>query len=792
MQSCPSSRTLKDYLEGSLDDHASDTLEDHLEGCHLCLETLEYLSDRRPLATTESHQSTSAQAIAVLEEKLKEGVALEPPDEVEVASRFQFVRHCPDAKGGISELYVFRDLKLKRDVAFKVLRSTSTSQRRRFVREYEITSSLAEPGVPPVYNSGAFEGREYFVMKYLRGMTLEQRIEAFYQADPKQLSRNNKRFLQLVHAFRSICQTISYANQQEVIHRDLKPRNIQLDGDRTYVLDWGEAVVLGEHESRGMQGALRDPQQRRKLMEINGPADHEDQNLADTHKILDPALETLRGEGVGTPAYMSPEQATGAVAYIDQRTDVYGLGTILFEILTGRPPHLLKNSQGIDGLEIVRRIRHQIATGPTPRPAAVAKHDVPAELVSICRRAMAKEPSARFRTAAELVEAVDQWIENRPVSVHRYPVTQKFGMWLQRHRAATVATFLTLLATTAVCFAAYEYEQSARQAAISAKSEAEEQTREADDARKQKEKALELALQAKQKAIDSKNEALASEARAVEARNRAERLQAESEKARDESERARDEAERARVDAEAAREQAVAAREEANRQKEEAKELTRLLLATQDEVRRLEELIDEDRVALQNAPEDDPVRDELESDLQDSEQRLQSIEERFTKQLGLLGDYVSDSKVDRNGALAELIQAEAEQLGKMITAWNEVLYESARRHAEAAASAQNNMELTEQQRRERAATYSNRAKRDLEKATRLGFLLLPQNRDALRDDKSLQPLINEDDVRNLLKIHIPTPGTATTDKELPRFPLLRRFMPPRLNRLAEPRGGEQP
>src|SRR5262249_33006806 len=207
-----------------------------------------------------------------------------------------------------------------------------------------------------------------------------------------------------------------------------KPRNVVMgDFGVVMVLDWGLAK------------------------EVDRPDDEDDYrpvSLADEAR----AGATREGQHMGTPAYMAPEQAEGRLDLIDSRTDIYGLGTILFEILTGRPPHRGQNIQGL--------IR-QIATGETPRARAV-EPSAPAALDAICARAMARKRGDRYAKATEVAEDVQRWLADEPVSAYREGWSQRLARWSRRHRAwvQAGAASLVLVVLLTIGFA-FEQNRSA-------------------------------------------------------------------------------------------------------------------------------------------------------------------------------------------------------------------------------------------------------------------------------------------------------------------------------------------
>ena len=297
-------------------------------------------------------------------------------------------------EGGLGTVWLARDEKLGRNVALKELNekaAKSAKHWRRFQREAEITGHLEHPNVVPLYMSGINEktGRPFYVMRFLGKQTLAQAIAEYHGKianridEPLDLQR-------LLNSFLKVCEAIAYAHARGVIHRDLKPENIVLDNfGQVVVLDWGLAKLESDSEL-GTKMAL-------------AAGSHPDEN--------ENIFKTFDGSVIGTPLFMSPEQALGKLNEIDFKTDIYGLGAILFAILTGNAPHLNSNKSK-DGSLRVESFLQAIADESTPVPSDT-RSDVPRDLELICMRAMAHEKYARHTSASELASDVENWIAGR-------------------------------------------------------------------------------------------------------------------------------------------------------------------------------------------------------------------------------------------------------------------------------------------------------------------------------------------------------------------------------------------
>lgn len=294
--------------------------------------------------------------------------------------RFQTLR--PHARGGLGEVFLALDPELNRTVALKELlarRAHDPGSQARFLLEAVLTGRLEHPGIVPVYGLGRYEdGRPYYAMRFIQGETLRAAIERFHGANEDR-SDTAERALTFVRLLRSVidaCNAVAYAHSRGVVHRDVKPENIMLGPfGETLVVDWGIAKLMDQPESN--------------------PADWPTLKGREAEASL-----TMPGSVVGTPRYMSPEQAAGALERVGPASDLYSLGATLYHLLVGHSPF-----PGDDASEVLRRVR----AGIFPAPRRLRRTVDPA-LESICLRAMALRPEERHASALELARELEAWL----------------------------------------------------------------------------------------------------------------------------------------------------------------------------------------------------------------------------------------------------------------------------------------------------------------------------------------------------------------------------------------------
>jgi eukaryotic-like serine/threonine-protein kinase len=296
------------------------------------------------------------------------------------------------ARGGMGVIYRGRDTHLDRQIAFKFLLSQhrgDAEMRRRFEREARITGRLQHPGIVSVYDTGeTSDGRPYFTMNLVKGRTLAQLL-----LERRDIAGDLPHFLKV---FEQICQAVAYAHAEGVIHRDLKPANVMVSPfGVVQVMDWGLAKVL--HGEPVL--ASETPEVRPDRVEETRNGDFEE-GLT----VPESASGSRAGIALGTPAFMPPEQARGEVDRLDERADVFGLGSILCVIVTGQPPYIGNSYEEIHS----RATSADLAGAFARLDACTAEREV----VGLAKRCLAPEPDDRFRDAGEVAAAVTAYLES--------------------------------------------------------------------------------------------------------------------------------------------------------------------------------------------------------------------------------------------------------------------------------------------------------------------------------------------------------------------------------------------
>jgi serine/threonine protein kinase len=323
-------------------------------------------------------------------------------------------------EGGLGKIWLAHDTDLNRDVALKEIKATASASPeswRRFLKEAQVTGQLEHPNIVPVYELARRkeDDQPFYTMRFVRGQTLRDAIAEFHRRRAGKPAERLELQRQLLEPFIKVCQAVGYAHSRGVIHRDLKAENVVLGGyGEVILLDWGLAKVVGQPDGDGAEAA-------QPRVSLSAEAD---------------ATKT-QGQ-LGTPVYMAPEQIDARHGTVDTRTDVYGLGGMLFEILTGHPP-----APGENVSDVFRNVE-----AGNLRKARELDPTIPLPLEAICAKALAHHPAKRYRRPEEVAEDVRRWLVDEPVSVYHDPLAVRLMRWSRRHR--TLVASLAVLVGTAV------------------------------------------------------------------------------------------------------------------------------------------------------------------------------------------------------------------------------------------------------------------------------------------------------------------------------------------------------
>jgi WD40 repeat protein/serine/threonine protein kinase len=380
------------------------------------------------------------QRTAAMDTRMKAvlGGAVEPgnswavPAVEEHEGRYQTLRDF--ASGGMGKIILVHDRHIGRDIALKTLLTDKfgTATRTgaptaemltvpiiaRFLQEARVTGQLEHPSIIPVYELGyRADGSLYYTMKFVRGKTLQDVLKE----SPSLAER-----LPLLNHFLNLCQAIAYAHDRGVVHRDLKPLNVMVgEFGETVVIDWGIAKVRGQQDIHARN--LRESIRTLHIGEAEATA------------------KTVYGQTIGSPYYMPPEQAQGRMDEIDERSDVYALGALLYHILAGKPPYA-----GSTVREFLTKV-----VDFDPRPVREVEPAAPRELAAICQKAMQRKRENRYPSAKELADEISKYLAGGLVSAYDYRFSELFWRFVKKHRR--VLTTAGIAAVLLVTLGVYSY-----------------------------------------------------------------------------------------------------------------------------------------------------------------------------------------------------------------------------------------------------------------------------------------------------------------------------------------------
>jgi tetratricopeptide (TPR) repeat protein len=333
------------------------------------------------------------------------------------------------ARGGMGVVYRARQISLNRLVALKMIRPeglAAPDDRERFRREAEVVANLGHPHITPIHEVGEHDGHAYFTMRLAEAGSLGSHLPR-YADDPRACAE----------LLAAVARAVHHAHQRGVLHRDLKPSNILLDGEgRPQVTDFGLARRLDRDSELTQSGAV-----------------------------------------LGTPSYMAPEQASCQKGAVTTATDVYGLGAVLYALLTGRPP--FRAASVLETLE-------QVRSGQPEPPSTVVGH-VDRDLETICLKCLEREPERRYASASEVAEDLERWLRGEPIAARPVGITGRALRWCRRNPAlSALLVTIALLLASALSGLAWSNHLIAR---------------ERDEARRQRQRAEARSLQAR-RAVD--------------------------------------------------------------------------------------------------------------------------------------------------------------------------------------------------------------------------------------------------------------------------------------------------
>ena len=390
MSACPDVSAIAAFAEG----RGAPTVdfEAHLDACARCRTLVAIACGASTVPAAAPPPSGSDGTEPGLAAEVSAPTTLDLPPELE--GRYAALGPC--GRGGQSQVLMALDQHLGRYIALKELlpRAGDAAGRHllaaRFLHEARITAYLQHPSIVPLYELGRRgDGTPYYTMQLVRGRTLARAL-----ADAPTLAARRGLLPHLLSA----CEAIAYAHSRGIVHRDIKPQNIMIgEFGETIVLDWGLAKMTS--------AAARDPAAAPWLMR-------------------DPTVATMYGSPVGTPAYMSPEQAHGRLDEIDERTDVWGLGALLYHLLAGQPPFL-----GASPPEMLARAR-----GGTFRPIREAAPDAPAALAAVVERALSPSQEDRYPDARALARDLAAYL-----TAERSEPARPTGLTVSRLAALVIA-----------------------------------------------------------------------------------------------------------------------------------------------------------------------------------------------------------------------------------------------------------------------------------------------------------------------------------------------------------------
>ncbi|MCY3018510.1 MAG: protein kinase [Planctomycetota bacterium] len=332
------------------------------------------------------------------------------------------------ARGGMGAILRAVDRDIRRPVAMKVMLGEADERKRaRFVEEAQVTGQLEHPNIVPIHELGVdSDGRLFFTMKLVKGRSLEQVLKAMKKGGEGGMSLGA-----LLNAFVNVCNAVAFAHSKGVLHRDLKPANIMLgDYGEVLVMDWGLAKIIGTASNRDIGPPASQPIPAGQEPETGDSPDSKLQRIVSSFRQESGVEQTMDGTVVGTPVYMPPEQASGEISRLDQRSDIYSLGAILYELLMLKPP--------VEGKTIYVLLNKVVTGNITPPEQRTPDRQIAKELSAIAMKALATKPEDRYQTVEELRRDIELFIEGRAVSAKQDTALETVVKVVKRNKTASI------------------------------------------------------------------------------------------------------------------------------------------------------------------------------------------------------------------------------------------------------------------------------------------------------------------------------------------------------------------
>jgi WD40 repeat protein/serine/threonine protein kinase len=411
---CPTREVLVAFARGELAAEAGETIAHHLDGCSACLAILNDVNDQDDPFLAELRRPVPPALFSAASDR--------PP-----SADYEIVGEL--GRGGMSVVYQARQRGLNRLVALKRIRDgacAGAEQRQRFRTEAEAIARLQHPNIVQIFDVREEDGSPYFSLEFMDGGNLAAKLGGAPQParTAAQLVATLARAMQAAHA-------------QGIIHRDLKPANVLLARS-----DPRTGIRLGSAENAGSYDYYQP-----KISDFG---------LAKLLTAI-PGVETQSGAIIGTPSYMAPEQAQGKAKEVGPATDIYALGAILYELLTGRPPFRAETA-----LETLHQVQAM-----EPVPPSRLQLQLPRDLETIALMCLAKEPARRYPSAGELADDLERWLEGRPIQARPVGVLERMWRWCRRNptlagTTGTAGAFLVLGTLVSSLLAIYALGEAGR------------------------------------------------------------------------------------------------------------------------------------------------------------------------------------------------------------------------------------------------------------------------------------------------------------------------------------------